>query len=371
MRSATFLRPWICAASLALLACGRAPLPEPVTQADAVAQSPAGLSAREFAPQAYAAAEKLREEAKALHREGRTEEAEATGEQALAAYNEAFALTRIAKAEERILRAKAQRDEAAEKLASLEALHAEIKAEADTFEMRARVHLDKEEVKDVEQLSPERAKARRLAAVQLSTEARLLCLAAHLLNKEANGLKTAQQAAEQIHQDLSQGSIKNDLYPRSAAARAKCLEVLTAVRRPAIKKSPESANSDRLFTELTKTEKLFSYRDDRGIVVSLTSPLDSAGKLTEGARESLTILGGTAKAHADFPLMLVAHTAQNNQQARADEMITAATAALKSAGAREVTSQVVLAAQPVVSPSLRGAAEKNERLEIIFVSPGR
>jgi hypothetical protein len=371
MSHSTYLRPWVFVASLAIVGCGRAQLPEPVTQADAVAESPAGKSARALAPQAFAAAEKIREEAKALHRDGRSDEAEAAGEQALAAYNEAFALARIAQAEERMLRAQAKRDEAAEKLATLDRLHSEIAAEADAFEMRARVHLDKEEVKDVQQLSPERAKARRIAAAQLSAEARLLCLAAHLLNKDAPGLKPAQTMAEQVHQEVSQGSLKDDLYPRSAAARSTCLEVLTATRRPAIKKSPESATSDRLFTALTKTEKLFAYRDDRGIVVNLAAPLDKTGKLTETAQEALSILGGTAKSHSDFPLMVVAHTAQNSQKDRAEQMLAAASAALQSAGAREVTGETVLAAQPVVSPSVSGAAEKNERLEIVFVSKGR
>src|SRR5690606_23884177 len=116
---------------------------------------------------------------------------------------------------------------------------------------------------------------------------------------------------------------------------------------------------------------LFAYRDDRGIVVNLGSPLDKRGKLTESAQEALQILGGAEKAHREFPLLLVAHTAQISQTARAEEMIEAASGALKSAGASDVTSQVVLAAQPVVSPSISGASQKNERIEVVFVSPGR
>jgi hypothetical protein len=356
---------------LGAFGCAAAPLPAPVSQANAVSESKAASDAKVFAPQAHAAAEKLRAEAKWLHGEGRLDEAAAAGEQAIAAYNEAFALARAAQAEERIEAARKGKEAAAADLAELDRLQSQVAADADAFEMRARVHLDKEEVKDVESLTPERAKARRYAAKQLAAEGHLLCLASRLLDAEAIGLKEAQATITTLEKELGFGSVKDDLYPRAAAGRAACLKLLTSARRPAIKKAPESAASDRLFSSLTKTGAVFAFRDDRGIVVNLGSPVDKKGELKEATEKALTLLGGTSKAHPDFPLLLVAHTAKSTESKRAKKMTESALAALTAAGAKKVTTHAVLGAQPVVSASLRGAAEKNERLEVVFVVPGR
>lgn len=367
----TSLRSLLIAATLAQTACGPAPLPPAVSQADAVSHSKAAGDAERFAPQAHAAAEKLRAEAKWLHSEGRIEEAAAAGEQAIAAFNEAFSLARAAQAEERIEAARARHEEAAKELARLDQLQGQIAAEADEFEMRARVHLDKEEVADMDQLSPDRARARRTAAKYLAAEARLLCLAADLLNPEAAALEQAKTSTSDVEKDLSVGSLNKDLYPRAAAVRSKCLEILTHARRERTKKSPQSADSDRLLAALTETGQVFAFRDDRGIVVNIGSPLDTAGALTDRSAKILKILAGTAKAHSDFPLMLVAHTARSGQDKVADTTLAAAKAALEGSGARVLSSEAVLGAQPVISASLQGADEKNERLEIVFVVPGR
>lgn len=359
------------AAFLLLGACSPAPLPPAVSQAEAVAESPATEESETYAPQALAAAEKLLAEAKWLHSEGRSEEAAAAAEEAIAAYSRAFALARAGRADERVESARKAQDEAAAKLAELDRLQAEVAADADAFEMRARVHLDTEEVADVDQLSADRARARQLAARQLSAEARLLCIATHLIQKDAKGLEATEKEIAQLERELGFGSVKVDLYPRAAKARAQCLEHLTKARRPAIKAAPESAQSDRLLVALTETGKLFAFRDDRGIVVNLGSPLDREGKLTEQAEEALRIVGGTAKAHPGFPLLVVAHTAKNGQKKHGEKLGEAAKEALLEAGAPTVRVESVENAQPVVSTRVRGADEKNERVEIVFVTPGR
>jgi hypothetical protein len=352
-------------------ACSPAPLPAPVSQADAVSRSRSAADAETFAPQAHAAAEKLRAEAKWLHAEGRFEEAAAAGEQAIAAYNEAFALARAARAEERIQAAEARREGEARELGKLDQMQSEIAAEADEFEMRARVELDKEKPSDVDQLTPDRAAARRTAAKHLAAEARLLCLSAEVLNKEAVGLSEAKSTTAQVEKDLSVGSIAKDLYPRSAAARAKCLETLTHTRRAKVKNAPQSSASDRLLTALTETGQLFAFRDDRGVVVNIGKPMTEKGELSDSAQNLLKLLAGVAKAHSNFPLLVVAHTARSGQESEADTMLAAVNNALTSAGAKIASSDRVLGAQPVVAASLRGAAEKNERLEVVFVIPGR
>src|SRR5690606_35663718 len=110
---------------------------------------------------------------------------------------------------------------------------------------------------------------------------------------------------------------------------------------------------------------------DRGVVVNLPGPLSTQGALTESAAEALKILAGTAKSHAEFPVLLVIHTSKNGQEKRAEQLSTAARTALESGGASKLTVKDVQDAQPVVSSRLQGSAEKNERIEVIFVTPGR
>ncbi len=356
---------------LVALGCTPAPLPPPVSQADAVAESQAASEAQVLAPQAFAAAEKMRAEASWLYDEGRLEEAGIAGEQAIAGYNEAFALARAAKASERIAVAQKELDQAKLAVAQLDVLQGQIAADADAYEMRARVHLDQEEVKDVDAISPARAKARRLAAKQIAAEANTLCLATRLLDADAANLDEAEKKISVLAKELSQGSVKDDLYPRATEVRADCLKRLTLVRRPATKKNPESAESDRLLKDLSETGKLFAYRDDRGVVVNLPSPLSPQGSLSESAMEALKILAGTAKAHPEFPVLLVIHTAKNGQEKRAEQLSSAARTALESGGVVKLAVQDVQDSQPVVSSRLQGSAEKNERVEVIFVTPSR
>lgn len=340
-------------------------------QADAVSDSKAALEAKKYAPQAHANAEKLRAEAQFLQEDGRSEEAAVAADQAIAAYSEAFALVRIAKAEERLEASTATLVEAEREVAKLDMLQTQVAADADAFEMRARVHLDTEALKDVDTASPERLKARQIAARQLSAEAGLLCLAARLLDEKVEGIAETQAELAVLDKELVLGSVKKDLYPRATEARSECLRKLTLTRRAEIQNSPDSGVSDRLFKELTESGKVFAYRDDRGIVVNIASVLDEKGILTPSATETLNFLGATAKNHQKFPIMLITHTKKRGQEARAEEMSSKATKCLEESGAPSVAVQSVADAQPLVSPRVTGAAEKNERVEVVFVVSGR
>jgi len=364
-------RSFLLMVPLFALGCATAPVPEPLTQAEAVSGSPASEQAKEFAPEAHAAADKLRDEASWLHEQGRSQEAGIAGEQAIAAYNEAFSLARLAQAEERLESAKKAKGAAAKTLSELDELQAQIAKDADAYEMRARVHLDREEVKDEEKLSTERIKARRLAAKNLAAEAKLLCLSTRLLGHSSAGLDKIAPLLDRLNTELAHGSIKADLYPRATTLRARCLKELTTARRSDVRKAPESAASDKLLTLLSETGSLFVYRDDRGVVANLPAPLSKAGALTPAAEGALKILGGTAKSHPEYPLLVVTHTKKAGDKKGEKELETATLAALKSAGAPEITVSRVGNAQPLVSPRLRGGAAKNERVEVIFVSPGR
>jgi hypothetical protein len=357
--------------SVLLGACASVPPPQPVHHAEQVAESQAAVEARKYAPQAHASAEKYRAEANFLHNDGRQEEAAAAGDQALAAYSEAFALARIAKAEEKLSAAQAALSKAEQNLAHLDQLQTQISADADAFELRARVHLDSESLQDVDNMSAERSKARQQAARQLAAEAGLLCLATRLLDGNAPGLVETKQDLEKLEKELSFGSIQKDIYPRAAALRSECLKKLTIARRSEVTRAPDSAASDRLFKELTDSGKVFAYRDDRGVVVNLGGVLDKNGSLTEASGDALRLLGATAKMHPAFPLMLVVHSVKHNDEKQAQKVIALAQDVLTAAGAPSVTPHSVGSAQPIVNPRLDGAEKKNERIEIVFVVSGR
>lgn len=376
MKGDNLLRPLILTGQLALSfsslvvgGCSTPPAPQTVLDAQALSDSAAASEAEKYAPQAFAQAKKLQAEAEFLQAERQTGEAAAAGEQALAAYHHAIALARAARAEERLDRAKHNRQTMQQELSRLDTLQASVAREADAFELRARVHLDQEPVADESKVSSSRALARRLAAKQLTTEARLLCVASQLLKPDSTALPPLLLQLTALEKELAVGSREHHLYPRSTELRTQCLAQLSAVRRPAVLAHPESAQSDRLLQQLSEQGTLMVYRDDRGIVVNLSSPLEANGTLSAEAAGALRVLGGTAQAHPRYPLLLVVHTARAAQQQTANELAANTKSALLEAGAPAVKVQHVGNTQPVVSPSLARAAEKNERVEVVLVTP--
>jgi hypothetical protein len=351
------------------VACGGAAQSPALGQADAVAISPAAERAREEAPQAHAAAEKLRAEAHQLAREGKNDEAGVVAEQARVAYEEAFATGRAVTAELRLERARAEVKKAEARLAELDQRQAEAESAAMALELRARVVLDTEPVSDVAKLSPERALARRAAAQQLTSEARSLCVATQLLDPQTQSLTELDRELGLLDQQLSVGSVQKDLYPRAAKARSGCLHELTLARRPATRKAPEAGTSDRLLTALTETQQVFAFRDDRGVVVNVLEPTNDKGELTDAARSVFELLGKTAQAHPESPLLVVVHTAKKGQEKAGEATGRAVSASLEQAGAKGVAVQQVGATQPVVDRRVPRAEKQNSRVEVVFVTP--
>lgn len=353
------------------VACTPLPISPPVAQAQAVSRTEAAEEAKEHAPSAFAEAEKLRAEAFFLHKEKRYEESEAAGEQALAAYEQAFALARLARAEERVHLARRQQEDAQERLDELDALQARISQDAERYELQARVHLDREEVEDVQRLSPERARARRTAALRLAADARMLCHATSLLEHEADALAAVQKEVSALDSDLAAGSVRQDMFPRASSLRAACLKELTRARRPAVKASPESHLSDALLEALSARGEWMLYRDDRGIIVNVGQPLGSDQKLSQSTIETVSFLAKVAQQHDAFPVMLVVHVANGRDAQRAERIGLLVEETMRSVGAPQVSRLSVGSAQPAVLASVQGADEQNERVEVIFVHRGR
>jgi hypothetical protein len=142
------------------------------------------------------------------------------------------------------------------------------------------------------------------------------------------------------------------------------LRELSEVRRRSAK---DAGVADALLAELSQHGSLFPFRDDRGVVVTLRNVF-AGDQLGTDAQERLALLGRIAKAHPEFPLLVVFHTstATANVDPRRSELLIAA---LRKGGAQRVEARSASSALPVVESKRKGAAERNERIEIIFVSP--
>jgi len=354
--------------ALLLPACATGPRLRIMREVDAVRAGAAAKEAEQFAPQAFAHAEKLHEQAEKAHVDDDRAGAQILSEHALAAFNHAFILARLAKAQRRLAVAEGELADAQKLLQALDGEQQKVAAEADDLEMRIKVIQDALPLVPNEPASPEREKARWDAARALAMQAQLLCAATRLIDPDSSGSGERTQALAGLDQALAERSAAAPI-DEAIRLRSACLRSLTLARRPAARKAPAAGQADELLAQLSKAGNLNPFRDDRGVVVVLRGVASAAGKLTPAGAERLAMLGRTAKAHPAFPVLVVVHSARGgpgrNDSARAE----AVTKALEEAGAPTVEARVAGDAQPVVDRKRKGAAERNARIEIVFVSP--
>ncbi len=360
------------AASAALLVvigvgCASIPRPRVLGEVDAVQKTPAALESKRLAPQAYAHADLLRHRADQAFDSGDRAGAQALGEHALAAYTHAFVLARLTKAEQQLAAARQAVAKAETELTRLDEEQKRISAEADDLELRVKVARDAIPLTPNAPASVEREAARRDAALALSGQARLLCLAARLLDAKLEGLSAATAKVDALEQKFAKGTPAP--IDEAIVARSTCLKLLTDARRPTQRSAPAAGQEDALFAELTQVNTLMPYRDDRGIVVTLRGLFGKNEALSSAGAEQLALLGRVAKAHPAFPVLVVVHASQGAPSARDSKRAETIAQALRAAGAARVEAQAAGGAQPVSDPQRPGAAARNERIEIVFVSP--
>jgi hypothetical protein len=358
------MRLWLALAVLAALAgCASAPRLPIMNELEQARRAPAVSEARLKAPQAYARAELLRQRAEEAHRTGDLAGAQILSERALAAYLRATIEARLAVSEARLAEAKLARQQAEMRLAQLDAEQQRLAAEVADLELRAKVARDVEPIVPSKPASPERDKARREAARAILSQASLLCVSAGLVEPARAALPALKAKGAELGQRIDAGPAPID---DAMSLRSECLRELTLARRPRVQQNPSRGESDALLSALSRADFL-PFRDDRGVVVTLRG-LRTAGKLTPAATEKLQALGAVAKAHPAFPVLLVLHDARPG--AKDDGFGAELAAALESAGAARVQLERAGSAEPVVPPQRPGAAGRNERVEVVFVSPG-
>jgi outer membrane protein OmpA-like peptidoglycan-associated protein len=350
---------------LGALGCARAaPQPGVMREVDSARQSAAVVEAQARAPQAYADAELRRKQAAAAEQRGDLGSAQILSEQALAAYTRAVVQARLARAQASVADEETRAAKASAQLSELQAQEQRVRAEAEDLEAREKVARDALPLPSSGPASKEREQARLVAARALLTQAKLLCLSARLLDPSREAVTGALGKLAELSQKLTLPAPIDD----ATALRSTCLRELVLVRRPITQKSPAAGAADALLAELSAAS-LTPVRDDRGVVVTLRALFDDKSQLKAEGLAELDMLGKVAKAHPDFPLLAVLHSARGANPTRESAEASAVAETLRKAGAPKVETDAVGASAPVVDPERPGAAERNRRVEIVFVSP--
>jgi hypothetical protein len=355
---------WLAPLLLAALGCATPARLEVMVEVDRLRHGQAVVDARQSAPQAYARAELLRQRSDQAFADGDSIGAQILAEQAMAAYLRATVEARLTRAEARLAEAAVLEQKQSERLAQLSAEQQRLSAEAADLELRVKVARDAEPLAKNEPASPEREKARREAARSIVTQGSLLCVAARLVEPGRASLGPLLGKADELRAKLATAAPAP--VDEATALRSDCLRELTLARRPRAQANPSRGESDALLAELSRADFL-PFRDDRGVIVTLRS-MREGGKLAGKAAEKLADLGRVAKQHPEFPVLVVVHDARAG--AKDDGLGAQAVEALKAAGATRVEARSAGSTSPVVPPDRNGAAARNERLEIVFVSPG-
>jgi hypothetical protein len=353
-----------------LLAAGCTPVPRPgvLEEVDRTRTAAAAKEASVEAPQASLYAEQLRRDAERAFRDGDRPTAEFLGEHALAAYAHAAVLARLASADKRLTAATRELDRAQAEFAALDDQQRRLAAEADDVETRVRVARDALPLAVSEPATAEREHARLAAAKALSVDARLLCVATALLGPDTPGVAAAFKSLDALDAEIVRAATAGSA-PIDAAVRLRsaCLAELTAARRPRTSQAPEAGIADALLAELGSSG-LEPRRDDRGVAVVLRDLFQGAALKPEG-RQRLAALGQVARAHEGFPVLVVVHGPRGPATPRDRARAELVAATLTEAGAPHVASRAVGDALPVALPRRADSAQKNERMEIVFVAP--
>jgi hypothetical protein len=367
------------AAFAGLVACVPTPRPVLLDRVAEVRTAPASREAETWAPQAHAHGVELERRARAALDAGDPRSAEILADGALAAYEHAWVLARLARAERRRLAAEAELADQQRALAELQAQEQRLSAEAADLELRARAVGNALPLAAQGSTTPERSEARRKAAAALSTQGRLLCVAARLLG-EAEAVKEPLARLDELDRELEGGKSPRALEA-ATELRSQCLRVISGVRRrhsrapePTAQPAPVAAQpptvpADLVLAELSAAGQA-PARDERGVAVVLRDVFAPDGSLTDAGRTQLQRLAETAKSHPEFPLLLVGHTAAPEARPAMDRQLAALGSELTALGIERFSAHDAGARQPLLPPQWPRARERNQRIELVFVAPG-
>lgn len=368
------------ACGLALAACAPTPRSALLDKVGEMRSAPAAKEAEKWAPQVHAHALELEKRAERALAEDDVPAAEIFAGGALAAHEHAWVLTRLARAERRRLAAEAELEEQRRALAELQAQEQRLRAEAGELELRARVVKNALPLAAHEAASPERMEARRKAAAALATQGRLLCVAARMLG-EVEAVQQPLARLDALDRELEAGKGARALET-ATELRSQCLGVISNARRRHSRANEPPGNvasassavpADRVLAELSAAGQA-PARDERGVAVVLRDMFGADGSLSAAGRAQLQRLSETAKAHPDYPVLLVGHTSSATarsaiERSAIERQLATLTSELTALGIERVEAQDAGSRQPLLPPQLPRARERNQRIELVFVAP--
>ncbi|MEP7053314.1 MAG: hypothetical protein ABJB12_23325 [Pseudomonadota bacterium] len=362
MRSSSLLLAVLAAFAAA---CAPTPRPEIMREVESARASAAVQEAAKTAPQAFADAELRRSHAEQAFADDHPASAQILSEQALAAYTRATVQARLSRANASLADEQARLAKATALQNDLDSQQQRFLLEAETLETRLKVARDAEPLPVNGPASADREAARLAAVKALLSQAKLLCMSARLLDPSREGVSPLLGKVDDLGTKLAAPPAPID---DAVALRSSCLKELTLARRPATQKNPAAGVTDALLAELSASS-LLPFRDDRGVVVTMRALFSSKDQLNADAASQLDTLGKVAKAHPEFPLLAVVHGAKGNPSSHDVAQAAAVADALRKSGAPNVAAETAGGSLPVLDPSRPGAAERNARVEVVFVSP--
>jgi hypothetical protein len=328
-----------------------------------MASSRSLAQAKEWAPQAFAAAEGIRDRAEAAHAAGNGATAAALAEHSLAAFQHAVVLARLAQAEQRVASATQQQTVMQQQLDALQTSQKAVAERATALELEYKVARDAEGLEPIAAADPKREAARRLAARSIVEGARLLCLAARLLD-EAAPVAPLQEQLDALDADLD-ASPRPTPINEAVRLRSSCLRQLTDVRRGQHQRDPAADPADVLLSRVSTTlPDSRPFRDDRGVVVAVPDPFSTTGGLTAAARRTLGQLIEIARSNAGFPILAVLHhRARDGKPTRTALEQWLVSKPLPRATVHDARDRLPASVHPV-----RASGANDSRVEFVFVS---
>lgn len=349
----------VCVA-VTLGACSHAPRSAVLDQSKATAESDNLSLARKLAPQAYARAEGIRQNAEQAHSDGRGGLASALAERALVAFRRAALQAQKVETTERIAVANHQSSQREVEIAKLGNLQTAIAAETKRLELRVEVAANSVPRAALGPEGGARGAARAEMARSLAEAARLLCVAARLVAPADEQAIVQTKAAEALLTEAA------TLAPHVALERAmdqrvQCLAVLTKAKRAGAQLAPDAG--DELLSSLSPSfADLRPHRDDRGVVLTATGAWDGK-QLTPAGRDIVARVSKLA-ASRSTPLLVVLHPAAKSGTPRTGSSASPELAHLLP------RASVVEAATALPSMADLPTKEKRSgRMEFIFVTP--
>ncbi len=358
----------VAIAASGAVACGAPAIRVPsVDDLDRVRTTETMREAAALAPDLYARAEFERQLARHAHATGDDIDANLHAEDALAAYTHAFAVARISRAAAELADAQKALDAATGEEPSLDAARAKLESDAEQLEKRVQAIRDRPLGTPNGKDSAEREAARWAQARSLVVEARLICDAARLIASGQDDVVGAQRdvAAQAKRIAEAPRSVPIDL---AAHLRARCLDVLTRVRRTTV---DAVGRTDTLLSDLSASGGWDPARDERGVIITLRDAYRGL-QLNEAAAGRLHELGRIAAAHPAFAIQVVVHDASAPRTDAGDlRRGQAAVQALLSGGAvpSRVQTELAHADDPIADPGDPRQRGYNERLDVVFVGP--